>query len=89
MTEAEVKTLRFRPTIFASLEKGGHLQVKTNTKYGVCMVHRKETRNHEWRSYFTIGGTENREYYGKDGELDLAGLVEALKDVPYDGSGPE
>ena len=52
------------------------------------MVHRKETRNHEWRRYFTVGDISGRPYM-KGEELDLAGLVEALKDVPYDGSGPE
>lgn len=85
MTRDEIKTLKFKVAIFASLENGGHMQVRQNAQYGIVMVDVKEDYKTDWRRYFVLGEEYSKATRGGfDGEeMNFDQLVEALKDVEF------
>ncbi len=89
MTESQLKTLKFKRTIFAQLANGGHLQGYGNEQYSLAFSDVKKDRNSKWeREYFVgnVGGICNT-----DGpqSLTYAEFIEAIKEIPCDIEVPE
>lgn len=84
MTESQLKTLKFKRTIFAQLENGGHLQGYGNEQYNLAFADVKKDRNSKWERQYFVGNADRICRTDGPQSLTYPEFIEAIKEIPCD-----
>lgn len=82
MTESQLKTLKFKRTIFAQLANGGHLQGYGNEQYGLAFADVKKDRNSKWDRQYFVGNAGEICHTDGPQSLTYAEFIEAIEEIP-------